>query len=56
MKSQKIPGPWGLGSRNKIWSTWAQKIYQVVSPEPQLQFSQKGPYPFQNHKTNPVKS
>ena len=27
MKSQQISGPCGLGPRNYIWATWAQKTY-----------------------------
>ena len=30
---------WGL--RNWIWVLWVQKMYQDISPEPKLQFSQK---------------
>ena len=42
MKSQEISWPLGLGLRNYIWVTWAQKMYQAISPEPLLQFSQTG--------------
>ena len=56
MKSQKNfdLGVWGL--ETKFGPLWAQKMYQAVSPEPLLQFSQKGPPSFQDHKTNPVES
>ena len=36
MKSQKMSWPWGLGPKNYIWATWAQKTYPAISPEPWL--------------------
>ena len=51
MKSQKIPWPWGLGPRNYILTTWAEKAYQSISPEPWLQFSQTQPHFLQNHES-----
>ena len=56
MKSQNIFWPWGLGTRNHIWTIWAQKTYRAICPEPEPQFSQAGPHFFENHQINPVKS
>ena len=39
MKSQKINSLWGLGPRDYIRATWAQKTYQAIAPEPYHQFS-----------------
>ena len=55
MKPQKMYWPWGLGPRNYIWATWAQKTYPTISPEPWLQYSQTAPHFFKNHKMNPIK-
>ena len=55
MKPQKIYWPWGLGLRNYIWVTWAQKTYPTISPEPWLQFLQTGPHFLKNCEMNPVK-
>ena len=41
MKSQKMSWPWGLGARNYIWATWAQKTYQAISPEPYYNFDKQ---------------
>ena len=49
MKSHKFFWPCGLGPKSYIWATWAQKTYQAIGPEPQLQFSQTGPH-FLNHE------
>ena len=55
MKSQKMSLAWGMGPRNYIWVTWAQKTYPAISSEPWLQFSQRGPHFLKNHEINPVK-
>ena len=54
MKSQKMS--WGLGPRNYIWATWAQKTYPAISPELWLQFSLTGAYFLKYHQMNLIKS
>ena len=34
MKSQKNLSLWGLGTRNYICVTWAEKTYQAIALEP----------------------
>ena len=56
LKPQKIYCHWGLGPRNYIWATRAQKTYPAISPEPWLQFSQTRPHFLNNHEINVIKS
>ena len=46
---------WGLRPKLHLAATWAQKMYQALSPEPSLQFCQTGPHFFQNHEINSLK-
>ena len=55
MKSQKISWTWGLGPRNYIWVTLAQKTYQAISSEPWLKFLHTGPLFLKNNEINPIK-
>ena len=56
MKLPKSYWTWGLGPKNYIWATWAQKTYPTISPQPWLQFSQTRPHFLKNHEMNPIKS
>ena len=49
-KSRKILSVWGLGLRNYIWTTWAQKTYLAITPEPYHQFLHTRPHFIQNQK------
>ena len=50
MKSRKMLSIWGLGPRNCIWATWAQKIYLAITPKPYHQFLHARPHFIHNQK------
>ena len=55
MKSPKKNLPWGLGCKNYIWTSWAEKTYPIISPEPWLEFLRTETHFLKNHEINPMK-